>query len=79
MDTIQPEGLSQTQQASALTARQLQVISLVVSGFSNKDLAQALGITEHTAKNHLTNIYGKLGAANRLELVLVAIHQRLIS
>lgn len=61
-----------------LTTRELQVIALIVAGYTNKDLAQKLGISEHTAKHHLTNIFDKLGVSNRLELVLFAINHHLI-
>jgi len=62
-----------------LTAREVQVIALIVAGYTNKDLARQLGISEHTAKHHLTNIFDKLGVSNRLELVLFAIDHHLIS
>ena len=61
-----------------LTSRQKQVIALIVAGYTNKDLARKLDISEHTAKHHLTNIFDKLGVSNRLELVLFAIDHRLI-
>ena len=61
-----------------LTPREMQVIPLIAAGYTNKDLAQKLGITEHTAKHHLTNIFDKLGVSNRLELVLFAINHQLI-
>ncbi len=61
-----------------LTSRELQVIGLIVAGYTNKDLADKLGISEHTAKHHLTNIFDKLGVSNRLELVLFAINHQLI-
>lgn len=61
-----------------LTSRETQVIALIVAGYTNKDLARKLGISEHTAKHHLTNIYDKLGVSNRLELVLYAIDHRLV-
>lgn len=61
-----------------LTSRELQVIALIVAGYTNKDLAQKLGISEHTAKHHLTNIFDKLGVSNRLELVLFAINHKLV-
>lgn len=73
---------SRTSEASrdfGLTAREVQVIALIVAGYTNKDLAQQLGISEHTAKHHLTNIFDKLGVSNRLELVLFAIDHHLIS
>ena len=60
-----------------LTARERQVIALVSAGYTNKDLARKLGITENTAKYHLTHIIDKLGVCNRLELVLFAIDQGL--
>ena len=62
-----------------LTSREMQVIALIVAGYTNKDLARKLGISAHTAKHHLTNIFDKLGVSNRLELVLFALHHRLIN
>jgi len=62
-----------------LTSRERQVIALIGAGYTNKDLARKLDISEHTAKHHLTNIFNKLGVSNRLELVLYAIDHRLIS
>jgi DNA-binding NarL/FixJ family response regulator len=65
--------------AFGLTSRERQVIALIGAGYTNKDLARKLGISEHTAKHHLTNIFNKLGVSNRLELVLYAIDHRLIN
>jgi len=62
-----------------LTSRERQVIALICAGYTNKDLARKLDISEHTAKHHLTNIFDKLGVSNRLELVLYAIDHRLIN
>ena len=62
-----------------LTSRERQVIALIGAGYTNKDLARKLDISEHTAKHHLTNIFNKLGVSNRLELVLYAIDHRLIN
>jgi len=62
-----------------LTRREKEVIALIVGGYTNKDLARKLGISEHTAKHHLTNIFDKLGVSNRLELVLFAIDHRLVT
>jgi len=64
--------------AFGLTSRERQVITLIVAGYTNKDLARKLGMSEHTAKHHLTHIYDKLGVSNRLELVLYAIDHRLV-
>jgi two-component system nitrate/nitrite response regulator NarL len=62
-----------------VTPREMQVIALIVAGYTNRDLAQKLNISEHTAKHHLTNIFDKLGVSNRLELVLYAIDHQLIN
>jgi len=62
-----------------LTSREMQVIKLISSGYTNKDLAKQLGISENTAKHHITNIFDKLGISNRMELVLFALEHRLIT
>jgi DNA-binding NarL/FixJ family response regulator len=55
------------QPAAKLTSRELEVLQLVVEGASNSRIAQALWVTEQTVKFHLTNVYRKLGVANRTE------------
>jgi len=61
-----------------LSSREMEVIALIVAGYTNKDLARELGISENTAKHHLTNIFDKLGVSNRLELVLYAVDHGLV-
>jgi DNA-binding NarL/FixJ family response regulator len=61
-----------------LTPRELEITSAVVSGFSNKEIAKKFTLSEDTVKHHLTNIFDKVGASNRLELALFAVHHRLI-
>jgi DNA-binding NarL/FixJ family response regulator len=60
-----------------LTAREKEVLALIVGGYTNKDVARKLKISENTAKHHLTNIFDKLGVSNRLELVLFAVNHGL--
>lgn len=68
-----------TRPAETLTVREKQVIScLVHEGWRNREIAQRLSITEQTVKNHLRSIYDKVGVSDRVELVLYAIHQRLV-
>ena len=55
-----------------LTARQQEIVRLAARGASNKEIAQALGIAPHTVKNHLTQIFERLGAANRAQAVSMA-------
>jgi DNA-binding NarL/FixJ family response regulator len=64
--------------ASRLTPRELGVIGAIVDGASNKDIAAGFGLSEQTVKNHLSNIFDKLGVSNRLELALYAVHHRLM-
>jgi len=62
-----------------LSSREMEVVALIVAGYTNKDLARELGISENTAKHHLTNIFDKLGVSNRLELVLYAVDNGLVT
>ena len=48
-----------------LTARELEVLKLVAAGKSNKEIAAALVISEHTVARHVQNIFTKLGVASR--------------
>jgi DNA-binding NarL/FixJ family response regulator len=61
-----------------LTPRELEITSAVVSGLSNKEIARKFTLSEDTVKHHLTNIFDKMGASNRLELALFAVHHRLL-
>ncbi|HEY4932602.1 MAG TPA: response regulator transcription factor [Terriglobales bacterium] len=61
-----------------LTARELEVVTLITEGCTNKDIAKQFGISEETVKRHLTNIFNKLGVGNRLELALFALNHNLL-
>ena len=61
-----------------LTSRELDVLRLVVAGYTNKETADKYGLSEDTVKHHLTNIFDKTGASNRLELALFAIHHQIV-
>lgn len=63
--------------AATLTRREIQVALAVLDGASNREIAQKLGLGEQTVKNHLSNIFDKLGVSSRLELALYAVHHRL--
>jgi DNA-binding NarL/FixJ family response regulator len=62
---------------SPISARELEVISLVAKGDGNKEIAKKLGIREQTVKNHLASIMQKLGAKSRLEVGIQAVRQHL--
>jgi DNA-binding CsgD family transcriptional regulator len=55
--------------AGPLTDRETEVLTLLSKGFANKQIALALGISEHTVKFHVSSIYAKLGATNRTQAV----------
>jgi DNA-binding NarL/FixJ family response regulator len=57
---------------SSLTARELEVIELIVEGLVNNDIAERLFISPKTVRNHLTSIYGKLELTGRLKLAIYA-------
>ena len=61
---------------STLTEREREVVALIAEGLHNRAIAQKLGITENTVRHHLTAVYGKLGVADRLELAVYALRQR---
>jgi DNA-binding NarL/FixJ family response regulator len=56
-----------------LTPREEQVVALVADGLSNRQVAQELGLSEHTIKKYLLRIFDKLGISSRVELVLYAV------
>ncbi|GAB4424627.1 MAG: response regulator transcription factor [Chloroflexi bacterium OHK40] len=62
-----------------LSARELEVIRLLVGGASNKEIATALGLSENTIKTHLSRIFDKLGARSRAEVVAIALQRGLLS
>jgi two-component system, NarL family, nitrate/nitrite response regulator NarL len=62
---------------SPLSAREREIVALVAQGFKNKEMAEKMFISEQTVKNHLHNIFDKLGVSDRLELALYAIHNNL--
>lgn len=63
---------AQDQLVEPLSERELEILRLVASGDSNKEIAARLYITEGTVKNHVTNILGKLGVRDRTQAALRA-------
>ncbi|MCP5117438.1 MAG: response regulator transcription factor [bacterium] len=62
-----------------LSNREREVVALVVQGYRNREMAEKLFISEQTVKNHLHNIFDKVGVSDRLELALYAIHEGLLN
>lgn len=61
-----------------LTPRELEVVSCIVEGCSNRDIAKQFTISEETVKRHLSNVFDKTGVSTRLELALFAIAHKLV-
>ena len=62
----------------ALSRRELQVLQLLASGLGTHQIADNLGVSPITARNHITHVVSKLGARNRLQAVLYASRRQLI-
>jgi DNA-binding NarL/FixJ family response regulator len=61
-----------------ISARELEIITLVARGLENKEIAEHLGIREQTVKNHLGRVMRKVGVRNRQELAIFAVKQHLV-
>lgn len=62
-----------------LTPKELQIVSLIVQGCKNKEIATQLGTKEQVIKNYLRSVYDKTGVSDRLELALFTIHHRTLA
>ena len=71
--SVAPLRLTSASGRRLLTKRGEDVVKLVVQGFSNREVALKLGITEHTVSNYLFKIYEKLGISSRVELMLYSL------
>jgi DNA-binding NarL/FixJ family response regulator len=61
-----------------LTEREVEVLKLIVAGKSNKEIAQILGVTTHTAKAHVCNIIQKLAVDDRTQVAVKALQDGLV-
>ena len=72
-----PRNMPQTDKPVALSRREREITALVAQGFRNREIADKLFISEQTVKNHMHNIFEKVGVQDRLELALYAIYHRM--
>jgi DNA-binding NarL/FixJ family response regulator len=63
---------SKTKTAMMLTPRERDVVRLVIAGHTNREIATTFSVSEETVKHHLTRMFQKMGASNRLELAMKA-------
>ncbi len=71
------DAAAKDRERSPLSQREREIVVLVAQGFKNKEIAERMFISEQTVKNHLHNIFDKLGVSDRLELALYAIHKNI--
>lgn len=72
-------GSNDALKASGITKRQFEVLQLLAKGYSNKQIATTLFLTEHTIKAHISALFSSLNAGNRTECVQLALQQRIIT
>ncbi len=72
-----PSPAVKARERNPLSQREREIVALVAQGYKNKEMAEKMFISEQTVKNHLHNIFDKLGVSDRLELALYAIHKGL--
>lgn len=70
--------LAERMPRSELTARELEVLKLIVKGMSNREIASALHITEGTVKIHVNNLLGKLGVSDRTKAATTALQRGIV-
>lgn len=73
------QSTERTRLYDGLTERELQMVAMVARGFVAKEIAHDLGISEKTVRNHISNIYRKLGIFDRSQAVLYAIKKGLVA
>ena len=61
---------------SSLTKREVDLVTLVAEGLTNRDISRQLNLSEHTVRNYLFRIFNKVGTSNRLELALYALSRK---
>jgi DNA-binding NarL/FixJ family response regulator len=69
----QPQPPPLDRARTLLTAREREIVSAVVDGASNREIAATFGVSPQTVKNHLSAIFDKLGVSSRLELAMYAV------
>jgi two-component system NarL family response regulator len=72
------EKLAERMGGATLTARELEVLQLIVAGKSNKDIGAALFISEATVKTHVNSLLGKMGVEDRTQAATTALQRGIV-
>ena len=80
VDTLRAERPVEASAAppSELTKRELEVLKLIATGATNREIAEQLFVSEGTVKNHVSNILGRLGLRDRMQAAIFAIEHKLV-
>jgi DNA-binding NarL/FixJ family response regulator len=73
-----PLPLDNGYESEALTHREVEIVRLMTGGYSNREIAEAIYLSEGTVKNHVSNILSKLGVRDRTRAVLKAIEKGIV-
>jgi DNA-binding NarL/FixJ family response regulator len=76
---VKSAGAHKRELLDELTKREVEVLRLVASGYKNSQIAEAMTVTEQAVKNYIRRIFKKLGVETRVEAVLYALSQNLVS
>ena len=79
VDPLATTVIAQTGSQRGLSVRELQVLKNVAAGLTDKQVAKRLGISPKTVRNHLDQVFSKLGATNRVEAVINGLRVGLLS
>jgi two-component system nitrate/nitrite response regulator NarL len=75
---IAPAAPEQAAETPQLTKRERQILSAIVGGLTNREIAERFAISEDTVKHHLSRIFDKVGVSHRLELAMFAVNNGLL-
>lgn len=78
LQRIAPAAGTRRDEARLLTSRERQILSAIVGGLTNREIAAKLSISEDTVKHHLSRIFDKVGVSHRLELAMFAVNHGLV-
>lgn len=75
---LKSKGKDGSKNDVALTRRENQVLGLIAAGYSNKGIAESLGVSEKTVKNHLSSLFKKINVADRTNAAIYALKNNII-
>jgi DNA-binding NarL/FixJ family response regulator len=73
LDNVRDTIMADREATNPLTTRELEILALVAGGLRNREIAQTLGVSEQTVKNHLSTVLHKFGVPNRTQAVAYAV------